>query len=36
MVAAREVAVRAFDLDDARTGISQPRTAIRRRHRLFE
>src|ERR1700722_18312602 len=36
VVAAREIALRPLDLDDARAGIGEPATAHRRRDRLFE
>ena len=36
VVAAREVALRALDLDDARAGIGEPAGAHRRGHGLFE
>jgi hypothetical protein len=36
VVAAREVAARSFDLDDARAGIGHPAGTQRRGHRLFQ
>ncbi len=36
VVAAREIALRPLDLDDARAGIGEPARAHRRRDRLFE
>jgi len=36
IVLAREVAFRPFDFDDARTGISEPACALRRRYCLLD
>ena len=36
VVAAREIALRPFDLDHARAGIGEPAGRLRRGHRLFE
>ena len=36
VIAAREIAFRPLDLDDARAGISEPARAHRRGDRLFE
>ena len=36
VVAAREIAFGALDLDDARPGVGEPRRTIGRGHRLFE